>query len=113
LCYLGVSVAPSLAVACMCILAAHFGGGAQWTLSTFGLQMRSPDALRGRVLAADMALATLVMGLSSVASGVLGEFFPVRTAIAIMGGSAVVAASSFMLLTHSLRRQLRGELPQQ
>ena len=112
-CYLGVSVAPSLAVACMCIMAAHFGGGAQWTLSTFGLQMRSPDALRGRVLAADMALATLVMGLSSVASGLLGELFPVRTAIAIMGGSAVVAASIFMMLTHSLRRQLRGEITQQ
>ena len=108
-----MSVAPTLALACMCIMAAHFGGGTQWTLSTFGLQMRSPDALRGRVLAADMALATLVMGLSSVASGVLGEFFPVRTAIAIMGVSAVVAASSFMLLTHSLRRQLRGELPHQ
>ena len=110
LCYLGVSVAPTLGVACLCIMAAHFGGGAQWTLSTLGLQMRSPDHLRGRVLAADMALATLMMGLSSIASGVLGEFFPVRIAIAIMGGTAVVAASVFMLTTHSLRQSLRSEL---
>jgi len=112
LCYLGVSVAPTLGVACLCIMAAHFGGGAQWTLSTLGLQMRSPDHLRGRVLAADMALATLMMGLSSIASGVLGEFFPVRIAIAIMGGTAVVAASAFMLTTHSLRQSLRSELTQ-
>ena len=112
LCYLGVSVAPTLGVACMCIMVAHFGGGAQWTLSTLGLQMRSPDHLRGRVLAADMALATLMMGLSSIASGVLGEFFPVRIAIAIMGGTAVVAASVFMLTTHSLRQSLRSELTQ-
>ena len=110
LCYLGVSVAPTLGVACMCIMVAHFGGGAQWTLSTLGLQMSSPDHLRGRVLAADMALATLMMGLSSIASGVLGEFFPVRIAIAIMGGTAVVAASVFMLTTHSLRQSLRSEL---
>ena len=110
LCYLGVSVAPTLGVACLCIMVAHFGGGAQWTLSTLGLQMRSPDHLRGRVLAADMALATLMMGLSSIASGVLGEFFPVRIAIAIMGGTAVVAASGFMLTTHSLRQSLRSEL---
>ena len=110
LCYLGVSVAPTLGVACLCIMVAHFGGGAQWTLSTLGLQMRSPDHLRGRVLAADMALATLMMGLSSIASGVLGEFFPVRIAIAIMGGTAVVAASVFMLTTHSLRQSLRSEL---
>ena len=112
LCYLGVSVAPTLGVACLCIMAAHFGGGAQWTLSTLGLQMRSPDHLRGRVLAADMALATLMMGLSSIASGVLGEFFPVRIAIAIMGGTAVVAASAFMLTTHSLRQSMRSELKQ-
>ena len=112
LCYLGVSVAPTLGVACLCIMVAHFGGGAQWTLSTLGLQMRSPDHLRGRVLAADMALATLMMGLSSIASGVLGEFFPVRIAIAIMGGTAVVAASAFMLTTHSLRQSLRSELSQ-
>lgn len=112
LCYLGVSVAPTLGVACLCIMVAHFGGGAQWTLSTLGLQMRSPDYLRGRVLAADMALATLMMGLSSIASGVLGEFFPVRIAIAIMGGTAVVAASAFMLTTHSLRQSLRSELTQ-
>ena len=112
LCYLGVSVAPTLGVACLCIMVAHFGGGAQWTLSTLGLQMRSPDHLRGRVLAADMALATLMMGLSSIASGVLGEFFPVRIAIAIMGGTAVVAASAFMLTTHSLRQSLRSELTQ-
>ena len=112
LCYLGVSVAPTLGVACLCIMVAHFGGGAQWTLSTLGLQMRSPDHLRGRVLAADMALATLMMGLSSIASGVLGEFFPVRIAIAIMGGTAVVAASAFMLTTYSLRQSLRSELTQ-
>ena len=112
LCYLGVSVAPTLGVACLCIMVAHFGGGAQWTLSTLGLQMRSPDHLRGRVLAADMALATLMMGLSSIASGVLGEFFPVRIAIAIMGGTAVVAASVFMLTTHSLRQSMRSELKQ-
>ena len=112
LCYLGVSVAPTLGVACLCIMVAHFGGGAQWTLSTLGLQMRSPDHLRGRVLAADMALATLMMGLSSIASGVLGEFFPVRIAIAIMGGTAVVAASVFMLTTHSLRQSMRSELTQ-
>lgn len=112
LCYLGVSVAPTLGVACLCIMVAHFGGGAQWTLSTLGLQMRSPDHLRGRVLAADMASATLMMGLSSIASGVLGEFFPVRIAIAIMGGTAVVAASAFMLTTHSLRQSLRSELTQ-
>ena len=64
--YLGAAVSPTLIIASMCVMAAHFGGGAQWTLSTYGLQMRSPDSLRGRVLAGDMALVTLMLGASSV-----------------------------------------------
>lgn len=111
--YLGASVSPTLIIACLCIMAAHFGGGAQWTLSTYGLQMRSPDALRGRVLAGDMALVTLMLGVSSVMAGVLSEFFAVRTAMAIMGIAAGIAATLNMTLTSSMRLRLRNELPPQ
>lgn len=111
--YLGASVSPTLITASLCIMAAHFGGGAQWTLSTYGLQIRSPDSLRGRVLAGDMALVTLMLGVSSVAAGVLSEYFAVRTAMAIMGIAAGVAATLNMTLTSSMRRRLRNELPPQ
>jgi len=60
--YLGASISPTILVACGFILVAHFGGGAQWTLSTYGLQMRTTDAIRGRVLAGDMAIVTLTRG---------------------------------------------------
>ncbi len=111
--YLGASVSPTLIIACLCIMAAHFGGGAQWTLSTYGLQMRTPDRLRGRVLAGDMALVTLMLGMSSVVAGILSEFFAVRTAMAMMGIAAGVAATLNMTLTSSMRRRLRNELPPQ
>ena len=111
--YLGASVSPTLITASLCIMAAHFGGGAQWSLSTYGLQMRSPDSLRGRVLAGDMALVTLMLGVSSVVAGVLSEYFAVRTAMAIMGIAAGVAATLNMTLTASMRRRLRNELPPQ
>ncbi|MEK7295915.1 MAG: MFS transporter, partial [Actinomycetota bacterium] len=101
--YLGAAVSPTLIIASMCVMAAHFGGGAQWTLSTYGLQMRSPDSLRGRVLAGDMALVTLMLGASSVVAGVLSEFFAVRTAMAIMGIVAGIAATLNMTLTSSMR----------
>ena len=109
--YLGAAVSPTLIIASMCVMAAHFGGGAQWTLSTYGLQMRSPDSLRGRVLAGDMALVTLMLGVSSVVAGVLSEFFAVRTAMAIMGIVAGIAATLNMTLTSSMRARLRSELP--
>ena len=111
--YLGAAVSPTLVIACLCIMAAHFGGGAQWTLSTYGLQMRSPDKLRGRVLAGDMALVTLMLGVSSVVAGILSEYLAVRTAMAIMGILAGVAATLNMTLTSSMRRRLRNELPPQ
>jgi len=111
--YLGASASPNLLIASLFIVAAHFGGGAQWTLSTYGLQMRSPDALRGRILAGDMALVTLMLGVSSVVSGILSEFFAVRTAMAIMGIAAGVAATLNMILTSSMRQRLRNELPPQ
>ena len=107
--YLGASIAPSIAVACAFIMVAHFGGGAQWTLSTYGLQMRTTDDIRGRVLAGDMATVTLMLGLSSLIAGILGELVPVREAIAIMGLLAACGATSYMLLTRSIRARLRLE----
>src|SRR5205807_8364142 len=71
--YLVVGTAPVLGVAAAGALLAHLGGGAQWTLSTYGLQAAVPDYIRGRVFAADFALVTVTMSLSLMASGALAE----------------------------------------
>jgi hypothetical protein len=54
---------------CCCLVLAHAGGGANWILSTYGMQRVVPDALRGRVFSADYTLATLVIACSQVAFG--------------------------------------------
>jgi hypothetical protein len=48
------------------LVLAHAGGGANWILSTYGMQRVVPDALRGRVFSADYTLATLVIACSQV-----------------------------------------------
>jgi len=111
--YICAAASPNIVFACLFIFGAHFGGGAQWTLSSYGLQVRAPDNIRGRVLSADYAIATLVMGVSSIIAGVLGEFLPIRGSIAIMGLSSGVAAVVYLLGTAKLRARLRTELPQQ
>jgi MFS family permease len=63
------------AVALVTVVLAHMGGGAQWSLSTYGLQCETPDHLRGRVMALDYGLATLFIGLSSIAAGLLADAF--------------------------------------
>ena len=62
-------------VAMVLVVIAHLGGGAQWSMSTYGLQVSTPDALRGRVMSFDYGLATLAIGTSSIAAGLLANRF--------------------------------------
>jgi MFS family permease len=66
-------LAGVFAIALVIVVLAHLGGGAQWSLSTYGLQRETPDHLRGRVMAIDYGLATLSIGLSSIAAGLLAD----------------------------------------
>ena len=82
---------------------AHAGGGANWILSTYGLQTVVPDELRGRVFSADYTLATLIIGGSQVGFGLLSEFVPARELLALAGGLVLVYAGLWLLATRRLR----------
>ena len=71
--YALLPLTPWLPLALGLIVIAHLGGGAQWTLSTYGLQVATPDHLRGRVMALDYGLATLAMGTSAIVAGLLAD----------------------------------------
>ncbi|MGA0180145.1 MAG: MFS transporter [Ilumatobacteraceae bacterium] len=101
--YLAASAAPFLLVAGVCVMFAHLGGGAQWTLSTYGLQVMSPDDMRGRVLAGDFALITLTLAVSSVAAGVVSEQIGARGTVAVFGAVAAASSLVYLGLTSKLR----------
>jgi hypothetical protein len=63
--YVALSIAPSLAIAALCVLCAHIGGSILWVFSTVLLQLEVPDRFRGRVFAAELAMVTLVTSVSS------------------------------------------------
>ena len=105
--YLAAAASPILIMAAIFIGLAHLGGGAQWTLSTYGLQMRCPDEMRGRVLAGDFALITLSLGLSSLAAGVVSEYIGARGAITVFALLAVCASVVYLLATRSVRAKLK------
>jgi MFS family permease len=67
--YAALSRAPGLFTAAVCVLLAHFGGSILWVFSTVLLQMEVPDAFRGRVFAAELALVTLTSSASSYLTG--------------------------------------------
>ncbi len=67
--YILFSQAPTLLWAIPCVLVGHLGGSIQWVFSTTLLQQIVPDQFRGRVFAAEMALLTLILSLSTYFTG--------------------------------------------
>jgi hypothetical protein len=63
--YVALAFAPTLPLAALCVLLAHFGGAILWVFSTVLLQLEVPDRFRGRVFAAELALVTLTSSASS------------------------------------------------
>jgi predicted MFS family arabinose efflux permease len=100
--YLAAAASPVLIIGL-----AHLGGGAQWTLSTYGLQVRCPDEMRGRVLAGDFALITLSLGLSSLLAGVVSEYIGARGTITVFALIAICTSIIYLLTTRSVRSNLK------
>jgi MFS family permease len=98
---------PTLWLTAIFVMLAHLGGGAQWTLSSYGLQLRSPDHIRGRILAGDFALVTLMLSVTSALAGLVSEFFGVRQAISGFAFAAATASVIYIRATKRLRTQLQ------
>jgi MFS family permease len=104
--YATLGLMPSLLLAAPAVAVAHLGGGAQWTLSSYGLQRIVPDRIRGRVFAFDQALITLTLAASSLVTGWAADrhqLGPRATAVAL-GGVAVLWALVWTWLTTNVRR---------
>jgi MFS family permease len=95
---------PTLWIAAPFAAGAHLGGGAQWTLSTYGLQRIVPDRIRGRVFAFDFAFVTASITISNLVAGWSSERFGPR---ATMVGLAAVAASYAIVWWTATRRVRR------
>ncbi len=83
---------PALWIAAMFAVGAHLGGGAQWTLSTYGLQVLVPDRIRGRVFAFDYMLVTASIAISNVIAGSAASRFDPRIVMSSLAGVALAYA---------------------
>jgi MFS family permease len=94
----------SLWAAAPFVLAAHLGGGAQWTLSTYGLQRIVPDRIRGRVFAFDFALVTTTLAASILVAGWAADHFDPRAVMVVLAAVAGAYAVIWSVLTTPIRR---------
>jgi predicted MFS family arabinose efflux permease len=102
--YLALGAAPSIAIAAVTICLAHLGGGSQWMLSTFGLQVLVPDAIRGRIFGFDYMLVTLTLSLSALVASALADAIGPRATVSILGGVAVLWAAVWFVLSRDVRK---------
>jgi MFS family permease len=111
--YATLGVMPSLFAAAVAVGVAHLGGGAQWTLSSYGLQRLVPDRIRGRIFAFDFTLITLSLTVSALVTAWAADRFGARPTVAVLGGVAVLWAAIWTWLTTDVRRatMLRGSAP--
>ena len=102
--YGAVAIAPTIVLAVIFVSVAHLGGGAQWTLSTYGLQRFVPDRIRGRVFSFDFALVTLSIALSNLAAGWAADQFGPKATMVGLAAVGLVYAVGWWLATRRLRR---------
>src|SRR5947209_2849501 len=88
--YIGLGLAPSLALACAAIVFAHAGGSTLWVFSTTLLQLQTDDRLRGRVFSAEFAFSVLTMSLSSYSAGALIDRGVPAGSVAVLTGCVVL-----------------------
>jgi predicted MFS family arabinose efflux permease len=101
--YMLLGASPTLLLAGVAVFTAHLGGGAQWVLSTYGLQRIVPDRIRGRIFAFDFALITLSLAISSLVASALADAIGPRPAVMIVGGLAFAWAAAWWILTRDVR----------
>ncbi len=112
--YVGVAASPWFVLVLLLVTVAHLGGGTNWTVTTYGLQRRVPDAVLGRITSADLMLVTLAVALNQALAGVLSEVFAPRPLVAAFGAASVVYAGVWWVATRNLRTQTpTGQVPDQ
>src|SRR5439155_13275981 len=88
--YAFVAWMPEIYLAGAFVFLGHLGGGAQWTLSSYGLQLIVPDAIRGRIFAFDEGMITFTVAVSAVVAGVVANVVSVR--VVMLGLACVILA---------------------
>lgn len=102
-------LAPTIWIAAVLVFLAHLGGGAQWMLSTLGLQRATPDHIRGRLFSFDYGLVTLVITASTLLAGVLADALAPASAVWAMVGLIALSGTGWVIFARPAWRELGAE----
>ncbi len=96
--YVGLAVAPSLAVACAAALVGGAGQGVQWASLISAVQQLTPPDLHGRMMGAVESLGALSPAIGLSLGGILSALSSPRGALLAVGLGAAATTGAFLRL---------------
>jgi hypothetical protein len=71
--------------------------------------VRAPDHVRGRILAGDFGIVTLIITISNLVAGVLADTLGARPTVALFAALCIAAAAGYLVVTRPVRLRLDRE----
>jgi MFS family permease len=90
--YLGLAVAPEIALACLASVVGGTGNGIQWVAVLTTVQEALPDALQARVVGLLESVAAAAPGIGFLMGGLLTAIWSPRLAYLVAGLGVIVVA---------------------
>jgi MFS family permease len=106
--YCGMSVATTLAVACLLAVLGGTGNGIQWIAVVTGLQEATPIDLQARVVGLLESLNAALPGVGFLIGGVIAALASPRTAYAVAGIGVLVLVVLALIFRHLVPEVSRG-----
>jgi predicted MFS family arabinose efflux permease len=88
--YLGTSIAPSLAVACVASVVGGIGNGVQWIALVTTVQELTRAAYQARIMSLLEALASAMPGVGFLLGGTIAAIFSPRLSYAVAGAGVII-----------------------
>ncbi|MBL8221808.1 MAG: MFS transporter [Bryobacterales bacterium] len=102
--YIALGYAPTMLMACLCLILAHAGGSMIWVFSATMLQMNTEDKFRGRVFSSEFAFMTISMSISSSLAGTFIDRGVSPDTVATSAGVIMLFPAMLWLLAQRLWR---------
>ena len=109
ICYVAFALSPAIGYAAVALAAANAGGSILWTSGSTLLQRLVPDAVRGRVVSAEMGGFMLTLTASTLTTGLLlDRGVPPRELMAACGLVALVPLAYWVSAQRAFQVTARG-----
>jgi predicted MFS family arabinose efflux permease len=97
--FVGLALAPTLALACVAAFVAGAGNGVDWPSLLSLVQSLTPPNLHGRVMGALESLASLSLAIGLPLGGLLVAISDPRVAFLVIGVGTLATTAGFLKLT--------------